>query len=76
MTELSLACMHRLLKKSGIERVSDGATIELARALEKLALQIAQEAKILANHANRKTITKKDIELAVNILYYTSKLRV
>ena len=54
MTELSLACMHRLLKKSGVERVSDSATVELARALEKLALQIANQAKILANHAHRK----------------------
>jgi len=75
MTELSLACMHRLLKKSGIERVSDGATFEMSRALEKLALQIAMEAKMLANHAHRKTIQRKDIEVAVNILYYT-KLRV
>ena len=76
MTELRLACMHRLLKKSGVERVSDADTVELARALEKLAMQIANQAKILANHANRKTIHRKDIELAVTVLYYTSKLRV
>ena len=69
MTELSLACMHRLLKKSGIERVSDAATVEMSRSLEKLALQIALEAKMLANHANRKTIQRKDVELAVTILH-------
>ena len=64
-SELSVAPMHRICKKAGAERVSESAAKELARALEGVGVRIASEAKDYAEHAKRKTIQAKDIEIAV-----------
>jgi histone H3/H4 len=63
-SEISVASMHRLCKKTGAERVSEAAAIELARALEEIGLKIAKEALDYAVHARRKTIKTEDIEIA------------
>ena len=53
------------MREAGALRVSDGAKEALAEVLEKKALEISAEAKKFAEHAGRKTITEKDIRLAV-----------
>jgi len=57
--------MDKLMRDAGALRVSDDAKEALAEILEQNALIIAKEAKKLAEHAGRKTITEKDIFLAV-----------
>ncbi|PIN73483.1 histone [Candidatus Woesearchaeota archaeon CG10_big_fil_rev_8_21_14_0_10_45_16] len=62
---LSLNAMDKIMREAGAARVSDDAKAALADVLEKKAMEISSEAKKLAEHAGRKTITDKDIELAV-----------
>ncbi len=58
--------MDKLMRKAGALRVSDDAKEALAEALERNALDISTVAKKMAEHAGRRTITRKDIELALN----------
>ncbi len=60
---LSLNAMDKLMRKAGADRVSDDAKEALAEVLENRALEIAAEAKKMAEHAGRKTITARDINL-------------
>lgn len=53
------------MRDAGALRVSDDAKAALAEELEKKALEISAEAKRFAEHAGRKTVTEKDIRLAV-----------
>lgn len=57
--------MDKIMREAGAERVSDEAKEALAKVLEKKALEISLEAKKFAEHAGRKTITEKDIQLAI-----------
>lgn len=57
--------MDKIMREAGGLRVSDDAKAALAEVLEQKALEISMEAKKLAEHAGRKTITEKDIRLAV-----------
>jgi len=61
---ISLNAMDKIMREAGAERVSDEAKEALAKVLEQKALEIANEAKKFAEHAKRKTITEKDIQLA------------
>lgn len=62
---LSHNAMDKIMREAGALRVSDDAKVALAEALEQKALEVSAEAKKLAEHAGRKTITDKDIRLAV-----------
>ena len=62
--EFGLAAMYRVMKKSGAERVSDGAADELRKVLEEVGERIARQAVELSVHAGRKTIKAEDIWLA------------
>jgi len=62
--ELAVAPMHRICKKAGADRVSESAARELAKVLDDVGVEIAKEAIGYALHAGRKTIKKKDIEIA------------
>ncbi|MEO9296081.1 MAG: histone family protein [Nitrososphaera sp.] len=62
--EFGLAAMHRIMKKSGAERVSDDAADELRKVLEEAAERVARQAVELSVHAGRKTIKPDDIRLA------------
>jgi len=62
--ELAVAPMHRICKKAGADRVSESAARELAEVLDTVGVEIAKEAIDYAMHAGRKTIKKKDIEIA------------
>ncbi len=65
MGVLSRNAMDTLLRQAGGLRVSHSAKEKLAEILEKKALEVAKEAKKYAEHAGRKTITDKDVRLAV-----------
>ena len=62
---LSLNAMDKIMRDAGAPRVSDDAKEVLAQILEERGRQISAEAKRLAEHAGRKTVTDKDIRLAV-----------
>jgi histone H3/H4 len=66
--ELQLAPMHRIIRKAGAERVSEGAADELRKALEDIGVKIAREALDFAIHAGRKTVKSEDIEIAARKL--------
>ncbi|MFH1328228.1 MAG: histone family protein [Candidatus Bathyarchaeota archaeon] len=66
--EMSLAPLHRLIKKAGAYRVSEAAADELRKALEDLGVRLAKEAMDYCVHAGRKTVKQEDIELAVKKL--------
>ena len=68
MPELSCASLERIMKAAGAKRVSAGAVIILSEALEDFGTKISREAVELARHANRKTVKKEDIKLAVRRL--------
>ena len=61
---LSHNAMDKIMREVGAERVSDDAKIALADVLEQKARELSAKAKQLAEHAGRKTITEKDIQLA------------
>ena len=62
---LSLNAMDKLMREAGAIRVSDNAKEAMALALQEEALKISSEAKKFAEHAGRKTVTAKDIHLAI-----------
>lgn len=62
--ELSIAPMHRIIKKAKADRVSESAAQALAVALEEIGMKIANEAIEYAMHAGRKTVKAEDIEIA------------
>ncbi|MFH1544934.1 MAG: histone [archaeon] len=64
MSELPLAALHRMIKKSTGLRVSDDAAKQLGEMLEADGEKIARNAADLAKHAKRKTIVAGDIRLA------------
>lgn len=58
------APIERIIRKAGADRVSEDAIEELKTAVEEAAEEIAKEASEMSEHANRKTITKNDVEMA------------
>ena len=62
---LSHNSMDKIIREVSALRVADNAKEALANILEQQALEISIKAKNLAEHAGRKTITDKDIRLAV-----------
>jgi len=62
---LSHNAMDKIIREVGAARVSNEAKAALAGALENTALELASEAWKFSMHAGRKTVTEKDISLAV-----------
>jgi histone H3/H4 len=62
---LQIAPMHRIIKKAGVERVSESAANELRGVLEEIGVKISKEAWDFAKHAGRKTVKAEDIKIAV-----------
>ncbi len=68
-SEIPVAPIDRILHQEGAERVSEEAARYLRDVVEKIARYIAREAYELARHANRKTVTREDVEFAVKRLF-------
>jgi histone H3/H4 len=58
------APVERILRNAGAERVSKDAVEELRNALENLGEEISRDAIKMADHANRNTVKKEDIDMA------------
>jgi histone H3/H4 len=58
------APIERIIRKAGAERVSKDAVEELKYALEDLGDEIAVDAVNMADHAERNTVKKEDVEMA------------
>ncbi len=69
--ELPIAPVGRIIKNAGAPRISKGAKEVLAKILEDKGLEIAEVAVKLAKHSGRKTVMKRDVDSAVNDIYYT-----
>ncbi len=54
----------KILKDAGAERISVDAAEELSDIVNRFAFGVAKKAVQLAAHAKRKTVKKKDVELA------------
>lgn len=65
MPEFSIASMDRIIRKSGSNRVSKSAALELSAVIESLGGKIAREAIRKAEQEGVKTITQKHIRKAV-----------
>jgi DNA-binding protein len=59
--------IRELMKKSGAEMVAREAVDELIAVLEKLAREWTSKALEMSRHANRKKLTKADMEMALNL---------
>lgn len=66
MAKLSLSAMEGILREAGAERVSKAAKMALALAIQNKGAEISKKAARFARHSGRKTITEKDIEMALN----------
>jgi len=60
------APVERIIRNAGADRVSEDAVEELKDAVEDLAAELAADASEMADHAERNTVKKEDIEMAVN----------
>ena len=63
--QIPIAPIDRIIRDAGARRVSEEAAKELAKELERYALEIAARAVKYATHAKRRTVTKEDIQLAI-----------
>jgi len=66
--DLSVAAMHRIIKKAGAERVSESGAEELARVLEEIGLKIGKDALEFYVHSGRRTVKEKDVRIAAKKL--------
>ncbi len=61
---IPVAPVDRLIRKVGVERVSDNGAERLAQILEEIGLFLARSASEMSLLAGRKTVTGKDVDLA------------
>ncbi|HHQ45001.1 MAG TPA: histone family protein [Candidatus Altiarchaeales archaeon] len=64
MADIPIAPLERILRKSGIERVSEEAVAALRDILEEEAVELGRRAARLATHAGRVTIKAEDVRFA------------
>ncbi len=62
---LPKAAIERIIRGAGAERVSSEAVEELRDAVEDLAEEIASDSAKFADYADRNTVKKEDIGMAV-----------
>jgi histone H3/H4 len=56
--------LKKIVKKSGIKKISDSALDELSKTIEEKAKEIVEIAKERAKKEKRKTVTAQDIRYA------------
>ena len=61
---IPVAPIDKLIREVGAHRVSADAAEKLAEILEDIGKEIARSANELSTFAKRRTVTRKDIELA------------
>jgi histone H3/H4 len=61
MEKLPKASVNRILRNAGVERVSEGAYLELVRLLEEHGEEKTINVIRIAKHARGKSVEKKDI---------------
>lgn len=64
MAKLPIAPFEKIIKDNGGKRVSFSAAEALSDITGDIAAEIARNAATFAEHAERKTVVRKDIELA------------
>lgn len=64
---ISLLAMERAAKKAGAKRISKEALEEMRDAVEEIAAELAERSVRLARHAERKTVTAKDVRFIARV---------
>lgn len=67
MGELPIAPVDRLIRRAGANRVSEDAALAMSEILTDYGITIGLQAKRLAKHAGRKTVTGEDVKLAAKV---------
>lgn len=52
---------ERIVKKTGIKRVSREALEEMRDCIEEIAMDMSEQAARISNHAGRKTVREEDM---------------
>ncbi|UCG04436.1 MAG: histone family protein [Candidatus Heimdallarchaeota archaeon] len=65
MVEIPVSSVDRIIRRGGEGRVSKSAIRALQKELEEYGVSIAKLAWEFAKYAGKKTLEKKDIELAL-----------
>ena len=66
---ITIEPLRRLMKDAGGERVSDDAARELSKYLEIKTVELIKEAKKIAEHSGRVTISREDVKLAKRVVF-------
>jgi histone H3/H4 len=64
MGKLPIAPFEKILKENGAKRVSFSAGEALAEIVADISAEIARNASLMAEHAGRRTIVRRDVEIA------------
>ncbi len=64
MKKLPIAPFETIIKENGGKRVSFSAGEALAEVAGEIAAEIARNAALMAEHAGRKTVVRRDVEIA------------
>ncbi len=64
MPKLPIAPFEKIIKENGGKRVAFSAGEALAEVSGEIAAELARNAAAFAEHAGRKTVVRKDVELA------------
>jgi len=65
MVEIPNSSVHRIIRKSGVNRVSKSAIIALQKELEEYGLNISKIARDISLYTGKKTLDEDDIKLAI-----------
>jgi len=71
--DLCIAAKERICKKAGAERVSESASLELARVLEEVGVKIGKDALEYMMHAGRRTLKASDIKIAAKKMFESQR---
>jgi histone H3/H4 len=68
MSEFSVSTLIRIIRKSAKVRVSRDAAVELGAVLEDYLAELSKEALKISKKRGAKTLSKKDVKEAAEIL--------